>query len=316
MKSLRLEQLRRGDLGPVVLTIGNFDGVHRGHQFIISRLRARADTAGLPAVALTFDPHPIKLLNPQKGLQLIMPFTERTRLLERYGVEILLTAAFTHEMARTPAEEWVRRTPVELLQVQELLIGYDFSFGRGRDGNAEHLKVLGQKFGFVVQQLTPISEDGWPISSSRIRRLVAAGEVDTARKLLGRPFHLRGAVGHGDHRGGSVLGIPTANLQTEWELLPHVGVYAGVAVAGDRLYPAAINVGKNPTFDLNELRVEAHLLDFTGDLYGTELELHFVRRLRDEKKYHAVEHLLVEMHRDIAKTRALFANLPREQWLR
>jgi riboflavin kinase/FMN adenylyltransferase len=243
-----------------------------------------------------------------------MPFAERARLLESYGVETLITAEFTPELAKTPAEDWARRVLVDLLDVKELLIGYDFSFGRGRDGNAEHLKEVGARFGFTVTQATAIIEEGWPISSSRIRRLVAAGEMDTAAKLLGRPFHLRGVVAHGDHRGRT-LGFPTANLVTEWQLLPHVGIYAAVALLGGQAHAAAVSVGNNPTFDVNQLRVEAYLLDFDADIYGRELELHFIHRLRDERKFQAVDQLVEAMTRDVEKTRALFAAKPPDQWL-
>ncbi len=315
MRLARQSELRPGELGPTALTIGNFDGVHRGHQYIIEQLKATARARQLPAVALTFDPHPVKLLHPQKGLQLLLPFAERARLLERAGIDVLVTAEFTFELAQTPAEVWVQEVLLDLLHVQELLIGYDFSFGRGRDGNAAHLTTLGEQYGFAVHQMAAVIEDGWPISSSRIRRLAAAGEMDTAMKLLGRPFHLRGVVAHGDHRGRG-LGFPTANVATTWEMAPHIGVYAAVAVVEGQPRAAAVNVGKNPTFELNELRIEAYLLDFAGDLYSKEIELHFVHRLRDEKKFQSVDQLIEAMHRDVEKTRAIFAQKPPSQWLR
>ncbi|NLH48882.1 MAG: bifunctional riboflavin kinase/FAD synthetase [Myxococcales bacterium] len=315
MKQYRLEELAPGALGPTLLTIGNFDGVHRGHQYILAQLRAAADKQHLPAVALTFEPHPIKVLYPQKNLEMIMPFAERARLFDRYGIDVLLTVRFTPELAQTPADEWVRAVLVELLTVKMLYIGYDFSFGRGRDGDALHLKRLGQKYGFLVHQLPPEEEDGKPISSSRIRRLVAAGEVQKVEKLLGRPFHLRGEIVPGDGRGRG-LGFPTANLRTEWELLPHIGVYAAVAVVDGVPHPAAVNIGKNPTFNLEELRIEAYLLDFSGDLHGKEMALYFVNRLRDEIKFDSAAQLVEEMEKDIIKTRRLFDEKPPQTWLR
>lgn len=315
MKELILSDLAPHELGPTVLTIGNFDGVHRGHQAILQRLRTVAAQSGHPATAVTFAPHPVQFLHPEKNLRLIMPFPERARLLQRYGVEVLITLPFSEQTARTPADDWVREVLVEQLNAQQLLIGYDFSFGRGRDGNARHLAALGEKYGFTVEQLNAVYDDGRPISSSRIRRLIEAGEVGLAMKLLGRPFHLRGEVVHGSSRGRG-LGFPTANLRTPWELLPHIGVYAAVAEVDGALFPAAVSMGKNPTFDLNELRLEAHLLDFTGDLYGRECALHFVRRLRDEKKYERVEQLREAMERDVAQTRKLFREQPPAQWLK
>lgn len=314
MKHFRGELDGLGELGPTVLTIGNFDGVHRGHQHVLARVLREAHETKLPAVGVTFEPHPVKLLNPDKDFPLLMPFDERARLLERYGLEALVTVPFTHRTATTPAEDWVRQVLVDQLQVRRLLIGYDFSFGRGRDGDATHLRRLGETLGFSVEQVPAIVEDQRPISSSRIRRLVQAGEVENATRLLGRPFHLRGEVVHGEGRGHD-LGYPTANLVTPWEMLPHIGVYAAVALAGGELHAAAVSVGRNPTFDLQELRLEAFLLDFSGDLYGQEVELHFVRRLRDEKKFADVAHLIEEMGHDVQRTRALFGEKPPVQWL-
>jgi len=314
MKEVTLSDLAPHELGPTVLTIGNFDGVHRGHQAILQRLRTAAAQRSRPAAAITFAPHPVQFLHPEKNMRLIVPFTERARLLQRYGVEVLVTLPFNEQTARTPAEDWVREVLVEQLNAQQLFIGYDFSFGRGRDGNAQHLAVLGEKYGFAVEQLNAVFEDGRPISSSRIRRLIEAGEVSMAKKLLGRPFHLRGAVVRGSGRGRN-LGFPTANLDTTWELLPHIGVYAAVAEVDGKLHAAAVSMGKNPTFDLHELRLETYLLDFAGDLYGKEICLHFVRRLRDEKKFERVEQLIEAMERDVAHTRKLFREQPPALWL-
>jgi riboflavin kinase / FMN adenylyltransferase len=301
-------------LGPTVLTIGNFDGVHRGHQFVLSRLTAVAAERNLPAVALTFSPHPVKVLNPDKDFHLVMPFSERERLIARVGVDALVTVPFTLETSTTPAAQWVRDVLVDALQVTYLLIGYDFSFGRGRDGDSGHLRRLGEELGFAIEQVPAIEEDERPISSSRVRRLIQAGEAEKVTALLGRPFHLRGAVAHGDGRGRK-LGFSTANLETEWEMLPHIGVYSAVAVVDQEVHAAAVSVGRNPTFGLHELRVEAHLLDFTGDLYGKEVTLHFVRRLRDEKKFNDVQQLIDEMHHDVKRTRDLFGGRPPELWL-
>ncbi len=312
MKHLCMEQLQPAELGRTVLTIGNFDGVHRGHQQILRRLRAVAEEKRLPAVVVTFEPHPIKVLNPVKGVRMIHPYTERARLLERQGVDILVTQQFTLDLSQTPAEKWVVESLVDLLGVDTLIMGYDFSFGRGGDGDARQLMQLGRRFRFATEQVPALVVDGRPISSSRIRRLIEAGEVSIALGLLGRPFHLVGTVVHGDRRG---IGFPTANVQAIADLLPHVGVYGGVGIARGKAYPAAINIGHNPTFTDVELRIEAHLLDFEGDLYGQPIELHFLRRWRDEKKFASVDQLVAAIKRDLDKTRQLFVDQPPEAWL-
>ncbi|MDP8225124.1 MAG: bifunctional riboflavin kinase/FAD synthetase [Candidatus Lernaella stagnicola] len=314
MKQFNEDLTGFAELGETVITIGNFDGVHRGHQFVISRLNAVAKQLNAPSVAVTFEPHPVKVLNPDKDFQLVLPYKERRRMIARYGVDAVVTLPFTAETAKMPAEQWVREVLIERMSLRHLLIGYDFSFGRGRDGDAAHLSRLGEKYGFEVAQIAAIEEDERPISSSRVRRLVAAGEIQKTTMLLGRPYHLSGTIVHGDGRGRS-LGYPTANLQTEWELIPHIGVYAAVAELDGEPRAAAVSVGHNPTFDLRELRIEAYLLDFDDDLSGRELTLHFVRRLRDEKKFHDVNHLIAAMSDDVERTRALFAAKPPELWL-
>ncbi len=314
MKTFSADLTGFGELGETALTIGNFDGVHRGHQFVLSRLNAVAKEHGLPAVVLTFEPHPVKVLYPDKDFHQVLPFHERRRLIQRYGADALATLPFTLETAKTPAKDWVREVLVEKLSVKHLLIGYDFSFGRGRDGEAGHLQELGRQFGFDVEQVPAVEEDDRPISSSRVRRLVEAGEIHKATMLIGRPFHLSGAVVRGEGRGRD-LGFPTANLDTEWDLLPHIGVYAAVAMVEGKPLMAAVSIGHNPTFAMHELRIEAHVLDFSGDLYNEEITLHFVRRLRDEKKFQDVAHLVTAMDSDVERVRATFAAKPPALWL-
>lgn len=314
MKHLRQSEIKPGELGRTVLTIGNFDGVHRGHQQILRRLRTVADKKGLPAVLIAFEPHPVTILNPQKGLRLIHPFSEREKLLARYGVDILVTADFDEELAKTPAEKWVTQVLVEQMQIDILIMGYDFSFGRGADGNANQLVQLGKTHDFQTEQIPALVIDGKAISSSRIRRLIEAGEVSLAMNLLGRPFHILGAVVPGEGRGKQ-LGFPTANLMVGSGSVPHIGVYGAVAEVGKKAYPAAVNVGHNPTFTSRGLQVEAHLLDFTGDLYGKEITIHFLRRWRDEIKYDSAVRLSGAITRDLDKTRQLFVDRSPEDWL-
>jgi len=315
MKHIRQNELTAGDLDHSVVTIGNFDGVHRGHQQVLRRLRNAADRAGLPAIAITFEPHPVRVLHPEKGLKLIHTYATRADLLARAGIDMLVTAEFTPELAQTPAEKWVVEVLVDLLRADSLIIGYDFTFGRGNDGDANNLIKLGREYGFKVDQVPALVVDGRPISSSRIRRLIEAGEIAIANNLLGRPFHLQGEVVHGDGRGHN-LGFPTANIKVDAEILPHVGVYGAVAIVNDHLIPTALSVGHNPTFDYADLRVEAHLLDFDEDLYGKRMELHLLRRLRDEIKYDSVDRLIAAIQRDVSHVRQLFRDQTPEDWLR
>ncbi len=314
MRHVRLEEMRSGEFGRTALTIGNFDGVHRGHQQVLRRLKLAAKKEDLPATVITFEPHPVQVLYPGKGLQMIHTYKQRADLLARYGVENLVTVEFTKEVAATTAEQWVVEVMIEKLRVETLIMGYDFSFGRGGDGDAKHLIQLGRKYGFSVEQVPALVIDGRPISSSRIRRLIAAGEMALVMNLLGRPFHVTGEVIKGDGRGRQ-LGIPTANIDHEAAMLPHVGIYGGVVVTDGEYCPAAINVGCNPTFDQTRLHIEAHILDFEGDLYGKNIEVHFLRRLRDERKYQSADQLVAAIKKDIDNARQLFHGQSAKDWL-
>lgn len=314
MKHIRLNELTSGEFGRTALTIGNFDGVHRGHQQVLRRLKIAAKHDNLPVTVISFEPHPVQVLNPDKGLQMIHTFAQRAQLLERYGVDHLVTVEFTKDVAAMPAEQWVVEVMIDKLQVSTLIMGYDFSFGRGGDGNAKHLIQLGRKYGFTAEQVPALVIDGRPISSSRIRRLIAAGEMALVMNLLGRPFHVTGEVIHGDGRGKQ-LGFPTANIKYESEMLPHKGIYGAVVVADDEHYPAAVNVGNNPTFNHTDIRVEAYLLDFTGDLYGKHLEVHFLRRLRDERKFQSADQLVAAIKKDVDRAKQLFIGQSAKDWL-
>lgn len=296
-----------GRLKPACVTLGNFDGVHLGHRKLISRTKAQAKALGLSSVVITFEPHPLRVLSGRKTPPFITPSALKFERLAELDPDALLVMPFTAELAALPPEEFVRRHLVEGLRARHLVVGYDYSFGKGRRGNFELLTRLGQEHGFTVEQLAPVIIDGAVVSSTRIRDMIQAGDVWDAHDLLGRFFELRGVVVHGKGRGGRLLGFPTANLQIEDELLPKTGVYAAWASLDDALLPAVVNVGYNPTFGNEAVSVEAFLLDFDADLYGATLTLRFVHRLRGERKFTSLDDLKSRIAEDVAIARAILA---------
>ncbi len=286
------------------VALGNFDGVHLGHQELVRRLRAAAAPAGLSAVALTFDPHPLSVLAPARAPVPLTTLDERARLLRSCGLDAVVALPFTDELSRCPAEEFARRYLAEWLRARRVAVGQGFRFGRGRAGDAELLGRLGTALGFEVLVVPPVLEDGQPVSSTRVREALGRGAVEVAAGLLGRPHRLRGRVIEGARRGRG-LGFPTANLAPPEVALPADGVYAGWALLeGDR-HAAVVNVGRRPTFDHGELRLEAHLLDWQGDLYGRELALDFVARLRGERRFDGPAALVAQIGHDADRARQL-----------
>lgn len=296
---------RRGDLPRgTVATIGNFDGVHRGQQAVISRVVARAREAGLVSLVVTFEPHPLAVLAPERApLRLTTP-EEKIRLLEGCGLDAAAVVHFTPELAATPARDFAESLLFERLDVRELYVGADFSFGRGREGDLDLLAELARGSGRLVTGIEPVEEEGEKVSSTRIREAIAAGEVATAARLLGRPYAVEGTVVHGDGRGRT-LGWPTANLECASELLPGFGVYeTRLAVEGGQLRPSITNVGLRPTVhDDTRPTVETHVLDFGGDLYGRLVEVFFLDRLRGERRFSSLAELGDQIGRDVAEVR-------------
>ncbi len=287
------------------LTIGVFDGVHRGHQQIIQRLTSGAHAASVPAVVLTFWPHPASVLANREVKCLTTP-DERSRLLAALGVDIVIAQTFNRELANTPAADFVARLK-QHLGFEHLLIGYDFALGKGREGNAARLAQIGKTLGYETDVIPALSDESGVISSTEIRKLVAIGDVAEAATLLGHCYDLHGPVVHGDGRGRK-LGFPTANIQyAEQKILPANGVYAGRVWVDGGPYAAAINVGVRPQFHerAGAPLVEAYLLDFDNDLYDQDVRVEFVERLRDEQKFASVDRLIEQMHKDVEKTRSL-----------
>jgi len=289
------------------LTIGNFDGVHMGHARLLRRVRERATATGMLSLAVTFDPHPRRVLLDKNDPPLLTLTEQKLELLEQSGVQVAVLLPFTRALAALAPEDFVRETLVTGLCMREMIIGYDYAFGKGRKGNFELLTALGGKYGFCVERLEPVIIDGAVVSSTRIRDMVQAGNVWDARPLLGRFYQVRGTVVRGRDRGGRLLGFPTANLAPADELVPKPGVYAVWVDTGDRIHPGVTNIGYNPTFGNGTLSIEVHLLDFSGDLYGRPIRVHFVQRLRSERKFSGVEELSARIREDIRIGRRILA---------
>jgi riboflavin kinase/FMN adenylyltransferase len=290
------------------LTIGVFDGVHRGHQEILAKLTAGAHQKNAPAVVLTFWPHPAVVLGKRFDLKILTTPEERAELLGSLGADVVITHPFTPEFAKLSAWDFMRRI-TNRLGLRSLWIGYDFALGHNREGNLERLTEIGKYLGYNVQAVGPVKNGEDVISSSLIRQRISSGQVARAAENMGRFYTLGGRVVHGDGRGRRI-NIPTANIDyPKDKVIPANGVYACWAWVGGKKLPAAVNIGINPTFtpDKKTPNLEAHILDFNGDLYGQELKLEIVEYLRQELKFNSVETLLERIHADIAQTREILS---------
>jgi riboflavin kinase/FMN adenylyltransferase len=289
-----------------VLALGNFDGLHRGHVKIIDRVKRRASERSATSVVMTFDPHPPRVVRPEKAPPLLMTKAQRLEALEEAGVQGVAVVRFTPELSRWDPETFVRTVLVEWLRVAEVWVGANFLFGRERMGNFTLLRSLGARYGFRAEKIDPVRYKEFVVSSTRVRRLLGEGRVDEAGALLGRQYSIDGVVMEGDRRGAS-LGFPTANLRTENELIPPNGVYATTATLDGVIHPSVTNIGVRPTFgDGSTPVIEAHLLGFNRDLYGARLRLGFVQRIRDERAFESVEMLRSQIEVDVQRTHALF----------
>ena len=287
------------------LTVGVFDGVHRGHQEIIKALTTGAHANGAPAVVLTFDPHPAKVLGRGDIKLLTLP-EERARLLEGLGVDVVITHPFNRDVANTTALDFMKRLKAHL-GLQYLVLGYDATLGKNREGNAGRLSDIGRELDYAVEVVPALSDESGVISSTEIRKLISTGNVAEAARLMGRPHSLHGPVIHGDGRGKRIQ-VPTANIDYSHEkIIPANGIYACWAYLQGERYPAATNIGINPTFtpDKQVPNVEVYLLDFEREIYGQDVRLEFVARLRDELKFDSVDALVKQIWKDIALTREL-----------
>ena len=292
-----------------MLALGNFDGLHRGHLKIIERVRRGAAEHGGTPMAMTFDPNPSRVVRPDKAPPLLMTKAQRLEAFERAGINAVAVVRFTTELSKWNPETFVREVLVDWLRVSEVWVGANFLFGHDRSGNFSTLRTLGQRYGFRADKIDPVRYKEFVVSSTRVRRLVAEGRMDEAGALLGHQFYIDGRVVPGAHRG-KALGFPTANLETDNELLPPNGVYATMTTIDGIVHPSITNVGVRPTFgDTTKTMIEAYVLGYDGDLYGRSVRLGFVQRLRDERKFEDVDALRAQIEADRRRAERLFAQL-------
>jgi riboflavin kinase/FMN adenylyltransferase len=292
-----------------VLALGNFDGVHRGHRKILDRVRRVASERGATAVVMTFDPHPPRIVRPDKAPPLLMTKAQKLEALAAAGIQGAAIVRFTPELSRWDPDTFVRVVLVDWLHVSEVWVGANFLFGHDRSGNFSMLRVLGSRYGFRAEKIDPVRYKDFVVSSTRIRRLVSEGRVDEASALLGHAYALDGTVIHGDGRGRTI-GFPTANLCTENELLPPHGVYATTATLDRTVYASVTNVGVRPTVDTSGRPVvETHIFGLDRDIYGASMRVGFVQRLRDERRFESVDALRAQITADCERARVLFGRL-------
>jgi len=286
---------------PTSATIGNFDGVHMGHKRILAAVKRSAAGKGVGSCVITFHPHPQKVLR-NIDVPLLLPMRERLRLLEAEGIDYAACYTFTKEIAAMTAEEFVNEILVGKLHIRHLIVGPDFSFGKNREGNADVLRKLGEKHGFSIEIAEPLTIEGEVVSSSAIRKLVRAGDMEKAAAFLGYDFYIEGTVGEGEKRGRRI-GYPTANLETDWEILPKEGVYATRARIDGVKRDSITNIGYRPTFGDSRLLIETHIFDFSGDIYNKRLAVEFVRRIRDERRFESVDALVGQIGKDVEQVK-------------
>lgn len=291
-----------------IVTIGNFDGVHRGHVEIFAHLKRQSTSLGLPSVVVTFEPHPLKILAPESAPSLITTFEQKTALIAESGIDYLIVVPFSKEFSRLPANDFVLKILCNSLGMRHIIIGHDYAFGRNREGNFKTLQNLGALNGFTLEDLPPIGEEGVVFSSSLVRSAVADGDMEAAARILGRYYQISGTVVHGREIGQS-LGFPTANIATPNELFPPDGVYAVMAQVDGQPVKGACNIGCNPTFGANTRTIEVFLLDFSGQIYDHGINVHFVQRLRPERRFSDVAALKSAIGQDVANSRIILENL-------
>lgn len=287
-----------------VVTLGNFDGVHLGHQAIFRKVVERAEAVNGTAVAFTFEPHPLKVLAPERSPKLLNTFHGKMKLIEAAGIDVVICADFDRTFAEQNPEEFARNILHGKIGACEVYVGYDYAFGKGRGGGVSLLRRMGESCGFSVGVVDAVQVDGRVVSSSLVRDLVSSGKVVEAARLLGRYYSIEGEVVAGSRRGRT-LGFPTANIHTINEIIPPSGVYAVIAVLDKARLHGAASIGVRPTFGNGPISIEVYLLDFRGDIYGRKMEIYFVERLRQEKKFLDAASLVRQMEKDVALTKEI-----------
>jgi len=288
-----------------ILTIGNYDGLHLGHRKIIERVEIKARENKGTSMLMTFHPHPLTILKPDRFIGLITPLPVKRRLIEEAGIDVMFIIPFTDEFHLFSPERFVENILVQKLGIKGLIVGYDFKFGKGGKGNVEYLAAKSTQYGFFFDIQEAITLDNEKVGSNRIRRMIQEGDVKKAGLHLGRPYMIGGTVMAGDGRGRTI-GFPTINLQTEFPLIPGRGVYVSSVEIGGKRLPAVTNIGFNPTFDGQSLTIETYIMDFSQDLYNQKVALYFLDRIRDEVKFSSVDELKDRIRKDVEIARAYF----------
>ncbi len=295
-----------------VITIGNFDGVHIGHQALFHTVIEKADDIGGTAVAMTFEPHPIRVLKPNGHPPLITLYEQKVELIARTGIDVLICIPFDQDFAALGAKAFVHDLLLDTIGVKVIVVGRDYTFGRNREGNVATLQEMAAGGGFeviVTDWIQAQNGDRERISSTNIRRAVHAGDMQVAKRMLGRHYQIRGQVAQGRNRGGKLLGFPTANINLQDELCPKAGVYAVIVNYDGQRYPGVANIGYSPTFDDHIFTVEVHILDFDEDIYNQRIKVNFVRRLREERKFDSLEALSAQIGKDVEAARRILAEV-------
>jgi riboflavin kinase/FMN adenylyltransferase len=289
-----------------VATIGNFDGVHKGHQALFKKVIERASDIDGTSLVITFDPHPIKVMAPDRLKPLITGLEQKKELVTDLGLDVLLLIQFTREFAAISAREFVKAILVDRLRIKEIVVGYDYAFGHNRKGNIEILQEMGQKFDFTVHQIGPVFVGEMLVSSTSIRNLLLEGKVSEVNQLLGRQYQIRGEVIKGKSRGGALLGYPTANLQLIDGLIPKRGVYVALVEVAGKFYQGLTSIGLNPTFKDRQLSIETHILGMSSNIVSQKIRINFLSRLRDEIAFAGPEELSQQISRDIKAAQEFF----------
>lgn len=299
-----------------VVTIGNFDGVHLGHQKIFERVVEKAEEIKGTPIAITFNPHPVRVLAPERGLKMINTIEDKRELIAGMGIKVLICIYFDRDFAHTEPDDFIRNVLVEKLRTKWVIVGHSYSFGKGKKGTTDMLRARGRKYGFNVNVVRHEEVNDDVVSSSRIRSLILRGRVCEASKMLGRAYHIDGTVIKGAGRGGPLLNTPTANLSTANELFPKEGVYAVKVSMGNRqdttalehnVYDGVANIGENPTFADTKINYEVHIFDFNKNIVGQKLRLHFIDRIRDEKRFSGIKELEEYIRKDIEKAKEILS---------
>lgn len=287
-----------------VMAIGNFDGVHVGHQTLFRKAAELALAHEGTSIAFTFEPHPLKIIAPEKVPPMLTHFKKKMELIESFGINMVICADFTRKFADQQPRDFSKNILFEKIAVKEIVVGFDYAFGRGREGTIPYLKKMGEEFGFQVHVVEPFKLEGQTVSSSHVRELIEAGQIETASHFLGRNYSIIGPVVAG-YKTGQAIGFPTANIDTSKVQIPGTGVYAVRVVYENESHDGVANIGFNPTFNRDRLSVEVHIFDFNQVIYGKEIEVQFIARIRSEITFKSADDLVVQINQDIDKAKKI-----------